>query len=397
MVAGDVVNTAARLQSAAPVGSVIVGEETYVATRNVIEYRPAQPVLAKGKSAPVPAWLAVRATSQIGERPTTPVPMVGRERELGVLTGIWERVIEEGRAQLATVFGPAGIGKSRLGTRAGHARRRPGGACSSRSRDAVRRERALQRLRPAREADGDDLRQRRARRSAGKARCSDRTARRPSGCRGARTAARSAPRHRQRGNGRGSRDALLFRASLRRVAGDARPDDAPVRGHPLGRLEPARPPRDARVTRARRAGPVRGARAAGAPWRAADLGWRSPGVYGAPARSAQRRVEPGARRAVPCRTSRCARCLEGGRDGRGKSALHRGARRVDRGTLDLGRLADERPGDHRRPSRLPSSRRARPSSWTRRSRGASSGEEHSRRWRRTRTSREASTLSRTAA
>ena len=82
MVAGDVVNTAARLQSAAPAGSVIVGEETYVATRNVIEYRPAQPVLAKGKSAPVPAWLALRATSQIGERPTTQVPMVGREREL---------------------------------------------------------------------------------------------------------------------------------------------------------------------------------------------------------------------------------------------------------------------------------------------------------------------------
>ena len=79
MVAGDVVNTAARLQSAAPVGAVIVGEETYVATRNVIEYRPAQPVLAKGKSAPVPAWLALRATSQIGERPTTPVPMIGRD------------------------------------------------------------------------------------------------------------------------------------------------------------------------------------------------------------------------------------------------------------------------------------------------------------------------------
>jgi class 3 adenylate cyclase len=115
MVAGDVVNTAARLQSAAPVGSVIVGEETYVATRNVVEYRPAQPVLAKGKSVPVPAWLALRATSQIGERPTTPVPMIGRERELSVLTGIWDRVTEEGRAQFVTVFGPAGIGKSRLG------------------------------------------------------------------------------------------------------------------------------------------------------------------------------------------------------------------------------------------------------------------------------------------
>jgi class 3 adenylate cyclase len=115
MVAGDVVNTAARLQSAAPVGSVIVGEETYTATRNVVEYRPAQPVLAKGKSAPIRAWLALRATSHVGERPMAPVPMVGRDRELEVLTGIWERVMEEGRAQFVTVFGPAGIGKSRLG------------------------------------------------------------------------------------------------------------------------------------------------------------------------------------------------------------------------------------------------------------------------------------------
>jgi class 3 adenylate cyclase len=115
LVAGDVVNTAARLQAAAPVGAVIVGEETHKATRNAVEYRPAQPVLAKGKSAPIQAWLALRATSRAGERPMAPVPMVGRDRELDVLTGIWERVTEEGRAQFVTVFGPAGIGKSRLG------------------------------------------------------------------------------------------------------------------------------------------------------------------------------------------------------------------------------------------------------------------------------------------
>ena len=115
MVAGDVVNTAARLQTAAPVGAVLVGEETYAATRNAIEYRPAQPVVAKGKSTPVRAWLAIRATSQAGERPMAPVPMIGRDRELAVLTGIWERVIGESRAQFVTVFGPAGIGKSRLG------------------------------------------------------------------------------------------------------------------------------------------------------------------------------------------------------------------------------------------------------------------------------------------
>jgi class 3 adenylate cyclase len=115
MVAGDVVNTAARLQSAAPVGAVLVGEETCVATRGIIEYRPAQPVHAKGKETPVQAWLALRATAAVGERPVAPVPMIGRDRELKVLTGIWDRVAAEGRSHFATVFGPAGIGKSRLG------------------------------------------------------------------------------------------------------------------------------------------------------------------------------------------------------------------------------------------------------------------------------------------
>jgi class 3 adenylate cyclase len=113
-VAGDVVNTAARLQSASPVGAVLVGEETYIGTRGSIEYRPAQPVVAKGKEAPVQAWLALRAIAGIGERPAGPVPMVGRDRELAVLTGVWERVVEEGRSHFVTVFGPAGIGKSRI-------------------------------------------------------------------------------------------------------------------------------------------------------------------------------------------------------------------------------------------------------------------------------------------
>jgi class 3 adenylate cyclase/energy-coupling factor transporter ATP-binding protein EcfA2 len=114
MVAGDVVNTAARLQTAAPVGSVIVGDETHAATRNSIEYRPAQPVVAKGKEMPVGAWLAVRAMTGVGERPVAPVPMIGRDRELAVLTGIWERVAEEGKSHFVTVFGPSGIGKSRI-------------------------------------------------------------------------------------------------------------------------------------------------------------------------------------------------------------------------------------------------------------------------------------------
>ena len=115
MIAGDVVNTAARLQTAAPVGAVLVGEETYLSTRTLIEYQPAfEPIKAKGKAEPVRAWIAVRAGVPAGERPLTPVPMVGRVRQLEVLTGVWERVVAEGRPHLVTVFGPAGIGKSRL-------------------------------------------------------------------------------------------------------------------------------------------------------------------------------------------------------------------------------------------------------------------------------------------
>src|SRR5262249_53322070 len=59
MVAGDVVNTASRLQQHAPVGEIVVGEETYRAPPSAIEYEPVEPVSAKGKSAPIEAWRAV--------------------------------------------------------------------------------------------------------------------------------------------------------------------------------------------------------------------------------------------------------------------------------------------------------------------------------------------------
>src|ERR1700686_1677456 len=59
MASGDVVNTTARLQSAAPVNGILVGETTYRATSQVINYRAADAVAAKGKPHPVPAWEAV--------------------------------------------------------------------------------------------------------------------------------------------------------------------------------------------------------------------------------------------------------------------------------------------------------------------------------------------------
>src|SRR5437588_12546137 len=66
MAAGDVVNTTARLQSAAPVNGVLVGETAYRATRDVIEYGQASPVEAKGKEQPIQVWEALNARARFG-------------------------------------------------------------------------------------------------------------------------------------------------------------------------------------------------------------------------------------------------------------------------------------------------------------------------------------------
>jgi class 3 adenylate cyclase len=116
MVAGDVVNTAARLQSAAPTNGILVGEETHRLTRDAIVYETVEPVLAKGKAAPVEAWLALEASAPVGERRGARAPLVGRARELEVLRGVWERTAAEQRPHLVTVFGQAGVGKTRLAT-----------------------------------------------------------------------------------------------------------------------------------------------------------------------------------------------------------------------------------------------------------------------------------------
>jgi class 3 adenylate cyclase len=115
MAAGDVVNTTARLQSAAPVNGVLVGETTYRATRQVIDYREAVAVEAKGKTQPLPVWEAVAARARVmTEAVSTSTPLVGRERELAVLRELLVRVREESSPQLVTLVGVPGIGKSRL-------------------------------------------------------------------------------------------------------------------------------------------------------------------------------------------------------------------------------------------------------------------------------------------
>lgn len=116
MASGDVVNTAARLQSAAPVNGILADVTTYRATRGPIEYETAPPVAAKGKSAPVEVWAAVSARSRVehdGDRHSL-TELVGRDRELGVLRSALERTLSERTSQLVTLVGVPGIGKSRL-------------------------------------------------------------------------------------------------------------------------------------------------------------------------------------------------------------------------------------------------------------------------------------------
>ena len=113
MVAGDVVNTAARLQTSAPVGGVLVGEGTFLATKRAIRYDAVDAIEAKGKREPVPAWVAVEPFAPFaGMLPDT--YFVGRGRELDLLEDVWRRAVDESRPHVVTILGEPGIGKSRL-------------------------------------------------------------------------------------------------------------------------------------------------------------------------------------------------------------------------------------------------------------------------------------------
>jgi class 3 adenylate cyclase/tetratricopeptide (TPR) repeat protein len=116
MASGDVVNTAARMQTAAPVNGILVDDTTYRTTRHVVDYAEAPAVEAKGKSRP----LQVRQALQVRSRPGMDVAhearaqLVGREHELDVLRDALRRVRQSRTSQLLTIVGVPGIGKSRL-------------------------------------------------------------------------------------------------------------------------------------------------------------------------------------------------------------------------------------------------------------------------------------------
>ena len=116
IVAGDVVNTAARLQGAAPVGSVIADATTMRSAEGAIAFEPLEPVAAKGKQEPIPVWRAAEARSRFGvdTELRAATLFVGRESELALLGETFARALREPSAQLVTVVGEPGVGKSRL-------------------------------------------------------------------------------------------------------------------------------------------------------------------------------------------------------------------------------------------------------------------------------------------
>ena len=116
MVTGDVVNTASRIQGAAPVNGVAVSEQTYRATSRVFEYEELPSVSAKGKAEPLSLWRAKSARSRFGSgvRDRFKTPFVGRELEKPLLIGTFERAAQQRSVQLVTVVGEPGVGKTRL-------------------------------------------------------------------------------------------------------------------------------------------------------------------------------------------------------------------------------------------------------------------------------------------
>jgi class 3 adenylate cyclase/tetratricopeptide (TPR) repeat protein len=117
MVAGDLVNTASRLQSVAAPGTVLVGESTVRAASAAIVFEEEGEQVLKGKTAPVPAWRALRVVAERGGRrrtETLEAPFVGRDDELRLLKDLFHATGREKRARLVSVIGPAGIGKTRL-------------------------------------------------------------------------------------------------------------------------------------------------------------------------------------------------------------------------------------------------------------------------------------------
>src|SRR6187401_3301057 len=117
LVAGDIVNTASRLQSVAAPGTVLVGEQTEQAANSAIAFEPAGDQVLKGKVAPVPAFRAIRIVAERGGRGRSDqieAPFVGRDDEFRLLRDVVLTTARDKRPRLVSITGVPGVGKSRM-------------------------------------------------------------------------------------------------------------------------------------------------------------------------------------------------------------------------------------------------------------------------------------------
>jgi predicted ATPase/class 3 adenylate cyclase len=114
LVTGDAVNTAARLEQHARPGDILLGEPTYRLVRHVARAEPTDPIEAKGKAEPVTAYRLLGVAGIVASSRRLDSPLIGRAHELELAVQAFDRAVRERACHLFTVFGPPGVGKSRL-------------------------------------------------------------------------------------------------------------------------------------------------------------------------------------------------------------------------------------------------------------------------------------------
>jgi class 3 adenylate cyclase/type II secretory pathway predicted ATPase ExeA len=113
IVTGDAVNVAARLQTVAAPGTILIADSTHALVREIVSAEPVGPMQLKGKTGTVTAHRVLKVGSEPPRR-RLESEFVGRRRELGVLSGLLMQVSRDRVSRLVTVVGDAGVGKSRL-------------------------------------------------------------------------------------------------------------------------------------------------------------------------------------------------------------------------------------------------------------------------------------------
>ena len=111
---GEAVTVAARLEQAAETGQLLIGPAAHRLTLGRIEVEDLGPVELKGLERQIWAWRAVCTTGGSRRPHALQAPLVGRDHELELLQNTFDRAVRDRRAHLFTIYGEAGVGKSRL-------------------------------------------------------------------------------------------------------------------------------------------------------------------------------------------------------------------------------------------------------------------------------------------